>query len=158
MTTSALGLTNQSCYEYSGGCYDTYGFEYQGGNAGFITWVSSGAASWTAKAAGMVGDPTVNVSQRPVPEEPLYLIINLGLSQSFDHVDFTDLTFPAHLSIDWIRVYQPKGQQNVGCDPPDFPTTAYIDMFPEPYTNANLTTWKQYGQTFPKNSLVDGCT
>lgn len=94
MTTSALGLTNQSCYELSGGmwqfgrdsirmlysqacvhssgCFDTYGFEYASGNDGWITWISSGEASWTAMAAGMAGDPTVNVSQRPVPEEPLY--------------------------------------------------------------------------------------
>ncbi|KAG8884997.1 hypothetical protein FRB97_002504 [Tulasnella sp. 331] len=158
MTTSALGLTNQACYEFSGGCFDTYGFEYTPGNDGWITWISSGEASWTAMAAGMVGDPVVNVTQRPVPEEPLYFIINLGMSNGFDKVDIADLTFPAHLSIDWIRVYQPKGTVNVGCDPPDFPTAAYIEMFPEAYTNANLTTWKQYGQNFPKNKLVDNCT
>ncbi|KAG9038848.1 hypothetical protein FRB95_014397 [Tulasnella sp. JGI-2019a] len=157
MTTSALGLTNQSCYEFSGGCFDTYGFEYKSGTDGWITWISSGAASWTAMAAGMAADPVAEVSQRPVPEEPLYLIINLGMSNGFDHVDMERLTFPAHLSIDWIRIYQPKDSINVGCDPPDFPTAAYIDKFPEPYTNANLTTWKQYGQSFPKNKLVDTC-
>jgi hypothetical protein len=44
-------------------------------------------------------------------------------------------------------VYQPKGQINVGCDPPDFPTSAYIERHMPAYTNANLTLW---GNTQPE--------
>lgn len=29
--------------------------------------------------------------------------------------------------IDYIRVYQRTGQINIGCDPPGYPTTDYID-------------------------------
>ncbi|KAG8713702.1 beta-glucan synthesis-associated protein [Ceratobasidium sp. 395] len=61
--------------------------------------------------------------------------------------------------VDWIRVYQPKDAHNVGCDPPDFPTSDYINTFIEAYTNPNLTTWvDDYGQVQPKNRLVDKCT
>jgi hypothetical protein len=31
--------------------------------------------------------------------------------------------------VDHIRVYQPKGQTNVGCDPKDFPTAKYIAQY-----------------------------
>ena len=55
-----------------------------------------------------------------------YLIANLGISPNFEAPDFTALTFPTTMKIDWIRVYQPKNAINVGCDPKDFPTAAYI--------------------------------
>lgn len=53
--------------------------------------------------------------------------MNLGMSPNFANVDFTDLTFPAVMEVDWIRVYQPKHAINVGCDPKDFPTASYIN-------------------------------
>jgi beta-glucanase (GH16 family) len=56
-----------------------------------------------------------------------YLIANLGISPNFETPDFTALTFPTTMSIDWIRVYQPKNAINIGCDPKDFPTAAYIN-------------------------------
>jgi hypothetical protein len=57
-----------------------------------------------------------------------YIIANLGFSTNFvANIEFELLTFPAHLSIDWIRVYQPKGSVNIGCDPVDHPTAAYIE-------------------------------
>lgn len=82
--------------------------------------------------------------------------------------------------VDYIRVYQPAGANNIGCDPPEFPTAAYIDAcvpsfsppvdktgrvdamtnrYKEAYTNFNLTGWgsPQYNQTVPKNKLNGGC-
>jgi hypothetical protein len=56
-----------------------------------------------------------------------YLIANLGLSESFGGIDFDHLTFPTKMSIDYIRVYQPKDAVNVGCDPAGAPTQAYIN-------------------------------
>jgi len=89
----------------------------------------------------------------------MYIIANLGMSTNFGPVDFEHLVFPAVLSIDWIRVYQPKGQQNIGCDPTDFPTMDYINRHIEAYVNYNLTTWKDdYKTPFPKQSLLDGCS
>lgn len=86
------------------------------------------------------------------------MIINLGISQSFGEVDFDLLTFPSILRVDYVRVYQPQGQKNIGCDPPDFPTEAYIKQYKEAYTNAQLMTWRDdFKQPFPKNNLTDTC-
>ena len=60
------------------------------------------------------------------------------------------------MTIDWIRVYQPKNALNVGCDPKEFPTAQYIDTYKEVYTNPNITTWEDFGQPWPKNRLIPG--
>ena len=84
--------------------------------------------------------------------------MNLGMSFNFGPVDLDHLPFPVHMRVDYIRVYQPAGAINIGCDPPDYPTAAYIQQFQEAYTNPNLTTWvDDFKQTIPRNSLVDGC-
>ena len=48
---------------------------------------------------------------------------------NFAQVDLTQLTFPATMSIDWIRVYQPKNAVNIGCDPTAYPTAQYIETY-----------------------------
>lgn len=53
--------------------------------------------------------------------------MNLGMSTNFGTVDLEHIPFPVHMSIDYIRVYQPKNAKNIGCDPPDFPTADYIN-------------------------------
>jgi beta-glucan synthesis-associated protein KRE6 len=58
-----------------------------------------------------------------------YLIINLGMSKNFGPVDFAHLTFPNHLRIDYVRVYQKPNAINIGCDPKSFPTADYINRF-----------------------------
>jgi hypothetical protein len=107
-----------------------------------------------------------------------YMIFNLGISPNFGAIDWDHLNFPTWMLVDWVRVYQPKGSRNVGCDPEDFPTAEYINTYIEAYTNpsestffscrfervlmcggVDLTTWiDDYGQVKPKNRLVDGCT
>ena len=57
-----------------------------------------------------------------------YIIMNLGMSRNFGFVDLEHLTFPATMRIDYIRVYQPTHSINIGCDPEDFPTEAYINQ------------------------------
>jgi beta-glucan synthesis-associated protein KRE6 len=49
------------------------------------------------------------------------------MSQNFGVVDLDHLAFPATMRVDYVRVYQPKDKVNVGCDPKDFPTAAYIE-------------------------------
>lgn len=49
------------------------------------------------------------------------------MSKNFGAVDFTHLTFPNHLRIDYIRIYQPPQAINIGCSPPNFPTQDYIN-------------------------------
>ena len=56
------------------------------------------------------------------------IVLNLGLSKSFQPVNLDSLYFPAEFQIDYIRVYQRKGQTNVGCDGQTGarPTSQYI--------------------------------
>ena len=84
--------------------------------------------------------------------------MNLGMSFNFGPVDLAHLPFPVHMRVDYVRVYQPSGSVNIGCDPKDYPTAAYIAQYEEAYTNPNLTTWvDDFGQPFPKNSFLGEC-
>ena len=92
-------------------------------------------------------DPSVDISARQISQEPMvgltrllvtlkifngfpkYIIINLGMSKNFGDIDFEHLTFPTHLRVDYIRVYQDIRHINVGCDPKGYPTLDYINEF-----------------------------
>ncbi|KAJ3715052.1 glycoside hydrolase family 16 protein [Lentinula raphanica] len=143
----------------NGTCFATYGLEYKPGfDDAYITWINNGQAAWTLNVGGVGADSDVEISARPVPQEPLYLLANLGISENFGYVDFDHLKFPAIMTIDYIRVYQKSDSINVGCDPEDFPTAAYINEYMEAYTNPNLTTWvDDYKQAQPKNSFLGQC-
>ncbi|KAF8976990.1 beta-glucan synthesis-associated [Cyathus striatus] len=115
-TTSGLAITNQSCYELSGGCFSTYGFEF---DDAYITWISSGVKAWTIFGAGMGKDAATEISARPFHRNlwyEFYIITNLGFSLNFGDIEY-------------------KGA----------------------YTNPTFTTWEQFGQPWPKNSLDGGC-
>ncbi|PCH33737.1 glycoside hydrolase family 16 protein [Wolfiporia cocos MD-104 SS10] len=157
--TSALTWTDQEAYQLNGQGYSIYGIQYQPGfDDAYITWIADNQIAWTLEASGMVADEIVQISQRPVSQEPMYLIINLGISQNFGWVDFAHLTFPAIMKVDYVRVYQDPDNINYGCDPSDFPTAAYINEYIDAYTNPNLTTWTgDYGQPFPKNKYLESC-
>jgi len=158
--TSVVTQIDQGCYEGEQGCFSVYGFEYVPGFDGaYISWIADGKLAWTLEQAGMAADPRVEIGSRPIPQEPMYLIANLGMSLNFGgKVDLNHLPFPATMRIDYVRVYQMSDQKNVGCDPKDFPTQAYINRYIDAYTNPNLTTWREdYGQPFPKNSFLDQC-
>ncbi|KAL0577553.1 hypothetical protein V5O48_004451 [Marasmius crinis-equi] len=158
--TSCVTKTNPRCYTRDQGCFSLYGFEYKPGyNEGYITWLSDGVVTWTVNGAGLAKDDRVQLSARPVPVEPMYLIANLGMSMNFGDVDLEHLVFPASMLVDYIRVYQNPNALNIGCDPKEFPTAAYINQYIEAYTDPNMTTWRDdYKQPFPKNKLIDNCT
>lgn len=157
--TSVVTAVNTSNYQLTQQGFGQYGIEYKPGyDDGYITWIANNVEAWTLLAPGMGADPRVNISARPVPQEPMYIIMNLGMSRNFGPVDLDHLTFPAIMSVDWVRVYQPPDQKNVGCDPENFPTTSYINQFIDAYTNPNLTTWRDdFKQPFPKNKLLEPC-
>lgn len=50
-------------------------------------------------------------------------------------------------------------KRNIGCDPPDYPTAAYIERYKEAYNNPNITTWEQANKNapWPRNRLIDTC-
>jgi hypothetical protein len=76
-------------------------------------------------------------------------ILNFGMSDNFQKVDFANLPFPAEYLIDYVRVYQRPGIGVMGCDPADHPTAQYIADHANAYANPNLTTWAQAGYEFP---------
>ncbi|KAG8706592.1 hypothetical protein FRC08_000955 [Ceratobasidium sp. 394] len=157
--TSGVSTTNQECYTQGGGCFAVYGFEYKPGTDGYITWTNDNKPTWSIRGAGMAADPRVEIGARPVPQEPMYMILNLGMSLNFGQIDWEHLVFPTWMLVDWVRVYQPKGAHNIGCSPPDYPTAEYINTYIDAYMNPNLTTWvDDYKQPIPKNRLVDNCT
>ncbi|THH13367.1 hypothetical protein EW146_g6836 [Bondarzewia mesenterica] len=156
---SGVTRTDQNCYQLGTGCFSVYGMEYKPGfDNAYITWITDNKTAWTLQEAGMAADSRVEIAARPIPQEPMYILANLGMSTAFGKVDTQHLTFPAVMRIDYVRVYQRGDSLNYGCDPDGFPTTAYIDQFIEAYTNPNLTTWTDdYGQPFPKNSFLGQC-
>ncbi|KAL7422652.1 hypothetical protein Q5752_001943 [Cryptotrichosporon argae] len=145
-------------YGTTGG-FQTFGFEYSAdlddASQGYITWVSQGDKAWTMEASAIGPDSESDIGQRLIPQEPMALIFNLGLSTSFSTVDFAQLEFPNYMRIDYVRVYQ-KESGSIGCDPDDRPTASYIASHPDAYGNANATTWEGAGYTFPGNTL-QGC-
>ncbi|EIM88603.1 glycoside hydrolase family 16 protein [Stereum hirsutum FP-91666 SS1] len=157
--TSVVTTTDQNCYQENEMCYSVYGYEYKPGfDDAYITWISDNKTSWTLRAAGMAADTATEIAARPVPQEPMYILANLGMSYNFGSVDLADIIFPAKMYVDYIRVYQKPDSLNIGCDPTDFPTAAYINEYIEAYNNPNLTTWvDDFGQTVPKNSFLGEC-
>ncbi len=47
--------------------------------------------------------PGASVGQRLIPLEPMYIIFNLGMSESFGKIQYDKLSFPAQMKIDWVR-------------------------------------------------------
>ncbi|KAK4685737.1 beta-glucan synthesis-associated protein KRE6, partial [Tremellales sp. Uapishka_1] len=160
--TSAISTTDQNCYTGPDetGCFSIYGFEYSPGDSGYITWVNNAQKAWTIRGGAMAANKATEVSQRQVTEEPMYLIMNLGLSENFGAIDYDGLAslWPVTMAVDYIRVYQDPNNKNIGCDPAAFPTAAYIAQYPDAYANPNITTFAQIPNSIkPKNNLTDTC-
>ncbi|KZP14591.1 glycoside hydrolase family 16 protein [Athelia psychrophila] len=126
---SVVTNTNQDCYQTGTQCFSIYGIEYKPGfDDVYISWIANGAVAWTINATGVGADTATKISARPVPQEPMYLLMNLGQSTNFSTVDTKHIPYPVTMHIDYIRVYQPKDTINYGCDPKDFPTADYINQ------------------------------
>lgn len=151
------GLTNLNTDWYDGKQYQKYAFEYKRGSDGFITWYVGDEKTWTMKAAAT--RPTGNIGTRTIPEEPMAIIANFGMSNSFAAIDFNQIAamLPAVMRIDYIRIYQAEGEESVTCDPEGYETTSYIKSHPDAYQNPNHTNWKSTGYEWPKNRLMHGC-
>ncbi|KAH7351064.1 glycoside hydrolase family 16 protein [Rhexocercosporidium sp. MPI-PUGE-AT-0058] len=143
---------------YDGKAYQTYGFEYTPGAKGDVSWFVGN--DYTYKIDSRSLRPNGNIGQRTVPEEPMSIIMNFGMSNSFATVFLPNLAklMPATMRIDYIRIYQEEGSESVTCDPEGYETTEYIKQHPEPYANQNLTLWKETKYKWPTNTLVNGCT
>lgn len=156
---SGSSMLNNDWYqtpETGTGEFQTYAFEYVPGNSSssYIQWYVGGEAVWKLEA-GALG-PNGNNGQRTISEEPMALVFNLALSDSFAYLDWTALEWPSIMKLDYVRIYQ-SGTASLTCDPDGWETTQYITDHPDAYTNVNMTLWEDAGYSKPLNSLMNGC-
>jgi beta-glucanase (GH16 family) len=135
------GVTNLNNEWYNGNQYQTYGFEYTPGSQGQIHWFVGEDSTWMMDARSI--RPNGNVGQRVVPMEPMALVMNFGMSNSFALLNYTGIAplLPATMRFDYVRIYQSSGSESVTCDPPGMETTSYIAQHSAAYNNPNLTLW-----------------
>ncbi|KAI9677722.1 MAG: hypothetical protein M1829_002494 [Trizodia sp. TS-e1964] len=153
---SGVSILNNNWYD--GKEYQKYGFQYTPGDNGNVVWNIGDTYTWKLDARAL--GPNGNVGQRTIPQEPMSLVMNFGMSDSFAQVNLPALSalMPAKMRFDYVRIYQDPANQMVSCDPPGYETTDYIASHPEAYTNPNKTSWAQTNHAWPKNSFVDGCS
>ncbi|KAF7977403.1 hypothetical protein HWV62_4035 [Athelia sp. TMB] len=154
---SSLTQLPDNMFQGSGQVFTTVGFEYWAEPAtpenGFITWQVAGQQTARMGAAAMAAnnanpDTDSMVNARLIPEEPMSIILNLGISPNWQKIDLDTMEFPAEMLVDYVRVYQRKGQTNIGCDPPDYPTATYIAD--------HLDSYSMWNYPKPTNSLYAG--
>jgi len=133
---------------YDGKEYQRYSFEYQpgGDSASHITWRigDTVSAAFDARAVG----PNGNIGQRLISEEPMSMILNLGISNNWVDINWAKLVFPTVMRVDYVRWYQKEGEEMVTCDPPGYETTQYIADHPEAYQNPNYTVSRTFSGEF----------
>ncbi|EGW31664.1 uncharacterized protein SPAPADRAFT_140433 [Spathaspora passalidarum NRRL Y-27907] len=154
---SGVTMLNTTWYEYGQGegNYQKYGYELMNHDTnGYITWYVGDDPTYTLYAKAL--HPNGNIGWRHIPKEPLSIVMNLGISNNWAYINWPALTFPSTMRIDYVRVYQPEDQVNIGCDPPGYPTFDYIEQHLNIYSDANITKFEKGGYKIPKNKLT-GC-
>ncbi|ANB11269.1 beta-glucan synthesis-associated protein KRE6 [Sugiyamaella lignohabitans] len=154
---SGTTMLNTDWYEFGGANnYQSYGFEYLNDDVnGYIRWYVGHTPTYTLYAPAI--GPNGNVGARQISKEPMSIILNLGISNSWTYIAWNDLVWPSHMRIDYVRLYQPSDQVSLTCDPPDYPTYDYIQDHLNAYSNPNLTSWNMAGYAFPPNKLTGNC-
>jgi hypothetical protein len=66
-------------------------------------------------------------------------IFNTNCAANWQGIDLTTMAFPSAMRIDYVRVYQRVGYENVGCDPAEYPTMDYINRHPAAYSSASCS-------------------
>lgn len=165
--------TVHNAYTYNE-AFATYSLEYAPGENGWASWTSNGKRTWELYPGALSPDPRTRIGRRIFPSEPMYIIMNLGISKNFGSIDWDKLTNlwdeygALRMQIDWVRVYQDPAQisdDSLSCSPSGFPTTDYIERHISAYTNPNYTVWGKepggYQGDWPRNRLYNngnGCT
>ncbi|KAG5422218.1 KRE6 [Candida metapsilosis] len=156
---SATTTLNITWYERGDGLehqYQRYGYEYLNDDSdGYLRWYVGRDPTLTVHSTSL--HPNGNIGWRPLSKEPMSMIFNLGISNNWAYIDWNSVIFPSQFHIDYVRIYQPPDQINVGCDPSDYPTYDYIQEHLDLYSNPNITSFEDAGYSFPKNSLTGGC-
>ncbi len=134
---------------YGGQAFAPYAYEYwsdpNNRDDGYITWFSNNQKTWTVTSATVGPMEAVNVSQRLIPEEPMvsgatYLIYAIGLtlrSTLFSILGWLLISnrqitsiwcFQLRCSLIMSECTNARAYKNgVGCNPPNRPTTDYIN-------------------------------
>ena len=119
--------------------------EWKLGADGKVAWYYDGAFVWSMDAASFGeyqvcaakpegGEACERTPPREMPNEPMSLVINTAIGTWNGGMSALDgKHWPASFWIDYVRVWQPKGELNIGCNPPDYPTRAYIEANQEWY-------------------------
>lgn len=151
------GKTELNNKWYEGNQYQKYGFEYTPGTGldGQIAWFVGDDMSYMMNGNAL--GPNGNVDSRPISEEPMSIVLNVGISPAWTGIIFEELVFPATMYVDYVRWYQPADETSVTCDPPGYETTEYIRNHPKAYNNINLTNWDETGYGWPKHKLNTNC-
>ncbi|CUM67684.1 uncharacterized protein PRCAT00005386001 [Priceomyces carsonii] len=155
---SGVTVLNSDWYEKGGNenGYQSYAYEYLNDkDDGYVTWYVGENPTLTVHSYALA--PNGNIDWRYISKEPMAVVMNLGISNNWAYINWPALNFPATMSVDYVRVYQPKDSINIGCDPDDYPTSDYIEEHPNLYANVNLTSYVDGGYSYPKNKLVHGC-
>lgn len=155
---SAVTTLNTEWNEFGpqGGYYQKYSIEYlNDDDDGYIRWFVGDNPTWTLHAKAL--HPNGNIGWRQISKEPMSIILNLGISNNWAYIDWESIFFPVTMSIDYVRIYQPKDAISITCDPEDYPTYDYIQRHPKAYQNPNNTNWDLTGYPRPKNSLTSNC-
>ena len=100
---SALTYVPNNVYTNTSGDYNPYAMEWYANTNdrenGYIAWVANGVRSWTVHASAIRANPISEVGDRIIPEEPMYIILNFGMSNNFQSVTFNQLNFPNEMHI-----------------------------------------------------------
>lgn len=132
--------TNLNKDWFDGQAYQRYSFEYVPGEGkdSYISWQVGDQMMFMMD--GRAIGPNGNIQARQISEEPMSLILNLGISNSWTWIDWEHMKFPAVMRVDYVRWYQKKDEDKlVTCDPPGYETTSYIKKHMNAYTNPNFT-------------------
>ncbi|KAF5313655.1 hypothetical protein D9611_010166 [Ephemerocybe angulata] len=159
---SVSGVTTvpDDMFQGSGAKFTSFGFECYGHpqhrDDGYVMWQVDGKPTHRVGAGAVgpdMGAGGAMIGRRLIPEEPMALVLNLGMSPNWQDIVESSMMFPGEMLVDYVRVYQRKNEINVGCDPKGYPTKKYIDEHLEAYQDVNMTLWKW---DKPKNSLWSG--
>lgn len=115
-SASVITLADET--SYGGNGYSTFGFEYDPGPNGRITWAMNATPTWQLNAEAIGPNAAAGIGQRLISEEPMSIVLNLAISEKFQPPEWGKIKFPGTLYIDYVRVYQ-KGTPKISCDPAD---------------------------------------
>lgn len=82
---SGLVTIDHGAFERSAARPEKFGFEYvtRAGADPHITWMAEGRPAWRMNQQALGPDALTEIGQRLIPEEPMHVIIDLGLSKGF---------------------------------------------------------------------------